>query len=63
MSTKRKIITIVAALFIAVAASAQAPQMLDDNHAMQRIQVQQQYLLLPDRTELSRRKDEIRTCT
>ena len=47
MSTKRKIITIVAALFIAVAASAQAPQMLDDNHAMQRIQVQQQYLLLP----------------
>ena len=47
MSTKRKITTLVAALLMTVAANAQAPQILDDNHALQRVQVQGQYLLLP----------------
>ena len=47
MSTKRKITTLVAALLMTVAANAQAPQILDDNHALQRVQVQGKYLLLP----------------
>ena len=47
MSTKRKITTLVAALLMTVAASAQAPQILGDNHALQRVMVQGQYLLLP----------------
>ncbi len=47
MSTKRKITTLVAALLMTVAANAQAPQILDDNHALQRVQVQGEYLLLP----------------
>ena len=47
MSTKRKITTLVAALLMTVAANAQAPQILDNNHALQRVQVQGQYLLLP----------------
>ncbi len=47
MSTKRKFTTLVAALLMTLAAHAQAPQILDDNHAMLRVGVQGKYLLLP----------------
>ena len=47
MSIIRKITTLVAALLMTVAANAQSPQILDDNHAHQRVVVDGQYLLLP----------------
>ena len=47
MSIIRKTTTLVAALLMTVAADAQSPQILDDNHAMQRVVVEGQYMLLP----------------
>ena len=47
MNRKKKITTFLAALFMATVAMAQAPQILGENHAMQRIEVRSQYLLLP----------------
>ena len=43
----KKMMSLIASMFIAMAANAQAPQMLGENNAMQRIEVKSQFLLLP----------------
>ena len=47
MSTLRKVTTLMAGLMMALTVNAQAPQLLGDNHAMKRVEVNSRYLLLP----------------